>query len=99
MERLISKMLYDGFIRPSSIPFSHLVLLVKEKDGTWRFCVDYVVVTAITVKDSFPIPTVDVLIHELHGAKIDSNFILLNVRDYKDFVLSVVIAKYSKVSF
>lgn len=69
IERQVRDMLDKGFIQPSSSPFSSPMLLVRKKDGSWRFCVDYSYLNAMTVKSVYPILVFDQLVDELGLAK------------------------------
>lgn len=52
----IDKMLAAGVVRPSKSPHAAEVVLVKKKDGKWRFCVDFRLLNQHTVTDKFPLP-------------------------------------------
>ena len=62
-------MLQAHLIQPSNSPWSAPVVLVKKKDGSARFCVDYRRLNSVTRKDSYPIPRVDDALDALSGAK------------------------------
>jgi hypothetical protein len=69
LEQQCATMLKQGVIRASSSAFTAPVLLVKKSDGSWRFCVDYHTLNAVTIKNKFSIPVVEELLDELCGAK------------------------------
>jgi hypothetical protein len=70
-------MMQSSLVVPSVSPFASTVLLVKKKDGSWRFCVDYKKLNASTIKNKFPMPIIDEFLDEIAGAahfnKLDLN--------------------------
>jgi hypothetical protein len=47
-------------------------LFVKKKDGSLRMCVDYRPLNAVTIKNKYPLPRIDVLFDQLAGAQVFS---------------------------
>ena len=65
----VRKMLETGAIRPSSSPWASPIVLVRKKDGSLRFCVDYRKLNDATKKDVHPLPRTSDMLESLAGAK------------------------------
>ena len=63
-------MLQNDIIQPSHSPRSSTIVMVKKKDGTWRFCVYYRKVNAITHHDAHPLPRIDATLDSLAGSTL-----------------------------
>ena len=61
-------MLSSGVIRPSNSPWASLVVIVKKKDGSLGFRVDFRQLNVATIKDAHPIPCIDDLLVALRCA-------------------------------
>ncbi|GJS71301.1 putative reverse transcriptase domain-containing protein, partial [Tanacetum coccineum] len=61
-----------GFIRTSSSPWGAPVLFVKNKDGSFRMCIDYRELNKLTIKNRYPLPRIDELFDQLQGSSIYS---------------------------
>jgi hypothetical protein len=66
------ELLDKGFIRPSTSPWACLALFVKKTDESLRLCIDYRPLNAVTIKNKYHLPCIDVLFDQLVGAKVFS---------------------------
>ena len=69
VKQMLDDMLKQGVIEPACGPWSSPIVIVKKKDGTPRFCVDYRRLNSLTKKDAHPLPRVDDTLDALTGAK------------------------------
>ena len=76
--RLVGDMLSRDIIERSTSPWSSLVILVKKKDGSMRFCVDYHRVNSETKKDAYPLPRISDTLDTLAGSTWFTNLDLLS---------------------
>ena len=60
-------MLEASIIRPIQSSYFAPVVIVLNKEGSWRMYPDYRELKKITIKENFPIPFIDELLYELHG--------------------------------
>jgi hypothetical protein len=72
LKKQLPELLDKGFIHPNTLPWGCPALFVKKKDESLRLCVDYRPLNAMTIKNKYPLPHIDVLLDQLVGAKVFS---------------------------
>ena len=68
----VEEMLSNGICRPSDSPWSSGVILVKKRDGSQRFVIDYRLLNSVTEKDAYPLPNAKDLFDKMHGSNVFS---------------------------
>jgi hypothetical protein len=59
-----------GYIHPSTSPWGCLALFVEKKDKELHLCVDYRLLNAVTIKNKYPLPHIDIMFDQLAGAQV-----------------------------
>ncbi|CAF4083332.1 unnamed protein product [Rotaria magnacalcarata] len=91
----IQKLLERGQIEESTSPWSSSIVLVKKKDKTMIFCIDYRRLNAITIKNTFPLPRIEEILDQLSDAAYYTKF------DFKSGYFQVPLSKedWAKTAF
>lgn len=90
LDKEIEVMLKEGIIEPSKSGWSSPVVLIKKPDKTYRFCVDYRQLNAVTKRDAYPLPYVSHTLDKLRDAKFLSSI------DIKSAYWQVPVAEKSR---
>lgn len=69
---IVDDLLGKGFIEPSKSAYSSPVMLVKKKDGSFRLCVNYLVLNEATIQDTFPLLRIEALFAKIGNGSIFS---------------------------
>jgi len=78
VSRQVQDLLNRDLIEPAHDAWSSSVVLVKKKDSSWRFCVDYRRLNSVTIQDAYPLPRIDESLDALAGSKYFSTLDLLS---------------------
>lgn len=65
VSKQLKEMQQSGMIQPSRSPWASPVVMVRKKDGSHWFCVDYRLLNAVTKPDLYPLPRIDDLLDQL----------------------------------
>ena len=78
VQQLLKEMEEKNVIQPSCSPWASPIVLVRKKDGSTRFCVDFRKVNSITTKDAYPLPRVDDTLDAFTGSQWFSTLDLIS---------------------
>ena len=67
-------MLKNQVIQPSNSPWVSPIVLVRKKDGTLKFCVDYRGLNSVTKPNRFPLPRIDDMLDQLNSTQYFTTF-------------------------
>ncbi len=73
IEQEVNRMLQAGLIEPSVSGWSSPVVLMTKKDGSVRFCVNYIKLNDVTVRDMYPLPRINDIIESLSSCNYFSS--------------------------
>jgi hypothetical protein len=76
LKKQLQELLDKGFICPSTSPWGCPALFEKKKGESLRLCIDYRPLNAVTIKNKYPLPRIDVLFDQLVRAKVFSKIYL-----------------------
>ena len=69
MHAQVQKMLEGGIIQRSTSEWSSPVVMVRKSNGTYRFCVDYRKLNAVSKTSAYPLPYMEVILRKLQRAR------------------------------
>jgi hypothetical protein len=70
----LKELLDKGYIQPRSLAWGYRAFFVKKKDQSLRLCVDYRSLNAVTIKNKYSLPCIDILFDQLADANVFSKF-------------------------
>jgi hypothetical protein len=68
----LQSLLDKGYIHSSTSPWGCSALFVEKKDKELCLCVDFQPLNAVTIKNKYPLPCIDILFDQLAGAQVFS---------------------------
>ena len=69
VKKQLQKLLEQGVIRPFTSPCGSPIIIMPKTYGNWQMCIDYMVLNKITLKNRYPLPRIDYLLHQLQQEK------------------------------